>query len=338
MQEKTPLVSIILPVYNAKLHIARCIKSILEQSFTDFELIILNDGSSDNVTLPVCRMFADVDPRIRLIDKANSGVSRTRNLGIEQAAGKYLQFVDSDDYLAPDFTAALVQAAETHRADLVISHYHMVIPRGGASNLRERSIQWAERSISALAQKYADRMRELDEMEPEVRENGYLPAGVMDTRQFALHLMDKPASFYYGVMWNKLYRREIILEHNIRCQTDISWSEDFLFNLSYIRWAGRFVSIEDAGYYYVQNPNSLVHKQVMELPEMLAAKLSLYEYYKALYEELGLYEEHKLTIAKYLVSAAENAQPTPPIVEKLAEAREAAKETLWSEEMPHHQF
>ncbi len=330
----TPLVSIILPVYNAKLHIARCIQSILAQTFTDFELIIVNDGSSDNVTLPVCQMYANVDSRIRLVDKPNEGVSRTRNIGIEQAAGRYLQFVDSDDYLAPNYTETLVKAAQHSNADLVIAHYYMVIPKGGASAFRERSIQWAERSEIPLAQKFADKMRELDEQEPEVRKNGFLSSGVLDKKQFATALMENPASFYYGVMWNKLYRRDIILQHDIRCDTDISWSEDFLFNLNYIRWAERFCAIEDAGYYYLQNPSSLVHTQTMDLPEMMSMKAMLFSYYKDLFEDLGLYEENKLAVAKYLISVAESTQPTSPLSELFSEVKTAFLESLRNGEMP----
>lgn len=329
-----PLVSIILPAYNAKMHIARCIQSILAQTFKDFELIIVNDGSSDNVTLPVCQMYANVDSRIRLVDKANEGVSRTRNIGIEQASGKYLQFVDSDDYLAPDYTETLVKAAQHTDADLVIAHYYMVIPKGGASALRERSIQWAERSEIPLAQKFADKMRELDEQEPEVRKNGFLTSGVLDQKQFATALMENPASFYYGVMWNKLYRRDIILEHDIRCDTDISWSEDFLFNLNYIRWAERFCAIEDAGYYYLQNPTSLVHSQAMDLPEMLSMKTMLFSYYKDLFEDLGLYEQNKLAVAKYLISVSESTQPTSPLNELFAEVKASLLESLHNSEMP----
>lgn len=315
----TPLVSIILPVYNAKKHIARCIESIRAQTFTDFELILINDGSSDNVSLPVCRMYADVDPRILLVDKDNRGVSNTRNVGIELAAGKYLQFVDSDDYLDPGYTRHLVDCAETHAADLVIAHYHMVIPRGGASALREKGIQWTEKAAPAFAQ----RMRAADEQPPEIRTCGFLPEGEMDTRTFALHLMDKPASFYYGVMWNKLYRRDIILDHGIRCDTDLSWSEDFLFNLGYIRWAERFYATEQAGYYYVQNPQSLVHTKSLDLPDMLSSKMMLFRYYKDLYESLGLYEQNKLMIHKYLVDVAESTAPTGPLARKWDEVKDS---------------
>ena len=106
-----PLVSIILPVYNAQNHLARCIGSILNQTYKNIELIILNDGSKDQ-SLPVCEAFRAKDERILLVDKANSGVSDTRNLGLKLASGKYVQFVDSDDYIAPDYTARLVEAAE----------------------------------------------------------------------------------------------------------------------------------------------------------------------------------------------------------------------------------
>ncbi len=326
--EHTPLVSIVLPMYNAKDHIARCIESIRAQTFADFELIIINDGSSDNVSYPVCEMYAKVDRRIRLIDKDNSGVSLTRNVGIEQSAGKYLQFVDSDDYLAPDYTQNLVEKAEAYGADMVIAHYNMVIPRAGASAVREKGISWAEKAAPAFAEK----QRALDELPPEVRVNGFLPEGLMGKNTFALHLMDKPAAFYYGVMWNKLYRRDIILAHDVRCNAEISWSEDFLFNLNYIRWAERFYATDKPGYFYVQNPASLCHTQVMNVGGMLSMKALLFGYYKDLYEHLGLYEENRVAIYKYLVDIAESTQPTSPLVKTLNSGLDAVRDVLIGEE------
>ena len=126
-QQDKPLVSIILPVYNAKNHIARCIESIRAQTYQNIQIIVLNDGSKD-ISLPVCEMYRKVDPRILLVDKDNSGVSDTRNLGLRLAQGKYIQFVDSDDYMDPDYTEHLVCAAEEQDADLVIPPYKLVIP------------------------------------------------------------------------------------------------------------------------------------------------------------------------------------------------------------------
>ena len=126
-----PLVSIIVPVYNAQSHLSRCLESICGQEYKNLELIVINDGSKDK-SLPVCEEFRKKDSRILLVDKANSGVSDTRNLGLKLAGGKYVQFVDSDDYIAPDYTARLVEAAEKTDADLVISPYTMVIPAGAS--------------------------------------------------------------------------------------------------------------------------------------------------------------------------------------------------------------
>lgn len=130
-----PLVSIIVPVYNAQSHLSRCLESICGQEYRNLELIVINDGSKDK-SLPVCEEFRKKDSRILLVDKANSGVSDTRNLGLKLAGCKYVQFVDSDDYIAPDYTARLVEAAEKTGADLVISPYTMVIPAGRRSRNR----------------------------------------------------------------------------------------------------------------------------------------------------------------------------------------------------------
>ena len=110
-----PLVSVIVPIYNAKDHIARCVESIRRQTYRNLQILLLNDGSQD-VSLEVCRMFAQVDGRITLIDKENSGVSATRNLGMRAARGAYLQFVDADDTLQPYATELLVQRAQIGRA------------------------------------------------------------------------------------------------------------------------------------------------------------------------------------------------------------------------------
>lgn len=328
--ENKPLVSVIVPVYNAKNHIARCIESIRAQTYQNLEIILVNDGSSDNVSLPVCQMYARADSRIIVVDKENEGVSDTRNRGIELAAGKYLQFVDSDDYLAPGYTENLVATAEQTGADLVISHYYMVIPRGAGPG----------RENGAAKKRHGGRER--PEQEPEIRANGFLPAGVMDKNTFALHLMDEPASFYYGVMWNKLYRREIILQNDIRCWSELGWkegfmglelkgtrelywSEDFLFNLNYIRYAETFASTETPGYYYVQNPDSVIHSK-MTAGSAISIKLMLFGYYCDLYKSLGLYEENRLQLCKYLVGVAESTQPTSPLKKSIEEGVDAVRE------------
>ena len=293
-----PLVSIILPVYNAQNHLARCVGSICAQTYRNLEIIILNDGSKDQ-SLPVCEEFRAKDSRILLVDKENSGVSDTRNLGLKLACGKYVQFVDSDDYLDPDFTEHLVTAAEENEADLVIAPYKMVIPD--------------ELGVMSVARP------------PEVREYGFLPAGVYDKDTFALRLMDKPASYFYSVLWNKLYRRDILTGNDIQFVSEMRWAEDLVFNLRYIQYAERFVSIAQAGYSYVQNPQSICHTQV-NAATVVQNKLQVFRYYKDLYTRLGMYEEVRPQLYKFLVDIAESTYPSGPFKKAIDEAKAYWKE------------
>lgn len=98
MQNKSPQISIVVPIYNCEATLKKCVESILCQTFEDFELILIDDGSQDK-SFEICRMYAKKDSRIKCFYKKNSGVSETRNLGIELAVGKYITFVDADDYL-----------------------------------------------------------------------------------------------------------------------------------------------------------------------------------------------------------------------------------------------
>ena len=283
MPQTKPLVSVIVPIYNAKDHIARCVESIRRQTYENLEILLLNDGSED-VSLPVCQMFARVDKRITLIDKANSGVAATRNLGLRCATGEYLQFVDADDTLLPNATELLVDRAQRFAADLVIAHYNRITP---ARARGEGETQRPPRP-------------------DKVQTFGFLLEGPMDKQAFAAGLMQEPASFYYGVMWNKLYRADIVHAHDdILCAEDLDWSEDLYFNLSYIRYAEHFYALSTPVYNYYNTPGSAVHT-VLNPVNVVTTRAALFSYYKALYEQMGLYEKYKPQIYKYLVAAAES--------------------------------
>ena len=265
----SPLCSIIVPIYNSAIDLVPCLESIKHQKYKNLEILLVNDGSSDS-SLEICRMYARLDPRIIIIDKENSGVSGTRNAAIERATGKYLQFVDADDYLDIHATRLMVETIEAAKADLLVSHYCSVAPSG------------------------------------HIQVFGFLPPDTrMDKAQFARHLMEEPASFYYGVMWNKLYRRDIIMAHDIRCSEEFTWSEDMLFNLEYIRYAERFCSLRTPVYYYARQKKGSLSASVSPA-KVLTTKASLFAYYKQLYIDLGLYDTYKLQIYKYLVAVAKD--------------------------------
>ena len=178
-----PLVSVIVPAYNAAGFISRCVESITSQSYPELEILLLNDGSTDD-TLAVCRKLAAADSRIRVVDKPNTGAADTRSCGLALAHGEYIQFADSDDHLLPGCTANLVAAMQRSHADLVLAPYRMMVPRkDGGYDTREYSL---------------------------------LPAGVYNKVDYLWQLTGNAAAFYYGVLWNKLYRRDLIQMAHIR--------------------------------------------------------------------------------------------------------------------------
>ena len=141
-----PLVSIIVPVYNVQNSVARCLESVLAQTWKEIEVIVLNDGSTDG-SLAICEQFRRKDPRITLIDKPNAGLSMTRNDGMKVAKGKYVQFVDSDDLLEPDFTENMVRAAEANSADQTIVSIANKVPEDALQE-DEKLLFWYDSALT----------------------------------------------------------------------------------------------------------------------------------------------------------------------------------------------
>lgn len=97
-QDKTKLVSIIIPVYNAKIYLKKCLNSLINQTYRNIEILLIDDGSSDE-SLSVCQRYAEIDSRVKVVHKKNGGVSSARNLGLKHVSGKYVCFVDADDWM-----------------------------------------------------------------------------------------------------------------------------------------------------------------------------------------------------------------------------------------------
>lgn len=119
MEEATPTISIIVPVYRVEAYLDRCVQSILNQTFSDFELILVDDGSPDRCG-QMCDAYAQGDQRVRVLHKKNGGLSDARNAGIDAARGEYLGFVDSDDEIAPDMYESLLQNLVQGKADMAV--------------------------------------------------------------------------------------------------------------------------------------------------------------------------------------------------------------------------
>ena len=136
---------------------------------------------------------------------------------------------------------------------------------------------------------------------------------------YARRLMQQPASFYYGVLWNKLYRREIIAQNQLAFAPDVHWAEDLIFNMGYLEHAQVFVSISEAGYHYIQNPKSLCHTQI-DLRGIVENKTQIFQLFKEVYTRLGLYEELQPQIYKFLFAFSESGVPSDSLQGALLDA------------------
>ena len=114
--------SIIVPVYNAEHFLDKCIKSVQSQTLQDFELILINDGSKDN-SLEICKKHSQEDSRIIVFNQENSGQSKARNVGLENANGEYVAFLDSDDWVDSDYYEKLVVACEKMKQKFLVAQY-----------------------------------------------------------------------------------------------------------------------------------------------------------------------------------------------------------------------
>lgn len=142
----SPKISVIVPVYNAESTIRRCVDSILAQTFTDFECLLIDDGSKDQ-SGEICDEYAEKDRRIRVFHKENGGVSSARNMGLDNAKGEWITFVDSDDWIEPDMVEKLVKPTNQKDVDIVIGDFQMV---SGDSIKEHRSIDWTSDKTESL--------------------------------------------------------------------------------------------------------------------------------------------------------------------------------------------
>ncbi len=273
-----PKLSIIIPIYNAEKALNRCIDSVLKQNYKDFELILMDDGSKD--TSPqICDEYAAQDDRVIVVHKPNSGVSDTRNQAIQLAKGEYLQFIDADDWITNEASGLLVRTMEETGCDMVIADFYRVI---------------------------GERVSQKGSIEKD---------GLLTREEFAEEMLKKPADFYYGVLWNKLFKKATILENEIKMDPAISWCEDFIFNMSYIRQCRNIYVLKMPIYYYVKTKGSLV-SQSFSVKSSIEMKRMVFKYYDSFYRDIFGEEEYvkrRLQVYQFLVAICGDSEMLPPI-------------------------
>ena len=205
-------VSVIVPVYNASDYLRRCINSILEQTFKNFELILIDDGSMDD-SGEICDEFAAIDHRIRVIHQRNLGVSAARNQGLNYAQGTYIMFCDADDWVREDWIINLVCGIKKFPGSWVIC-----------------GIEYIENGIP---------MR----IEPFGCKDDVIQKGIHDYYLIYEEKLD-------GYCFNKIYRMDIIQTNRIRFHSGITFGEDIAYNLSYLKYVDNIVGLPKCLYCY----------------------------------------------------------------------------------------
>lgn len=275
-----PQISVIVPVYNVEKYISRCVKSILSQSFSDFELLLVNDASTDG-SLAAAREFC-FDPRVQVLDKPHGGLGDTRNYGADRASGKYLLFVDSDDWVEEDMFRDLFLLAEAYRADLVVFNY-----------TRENT-ECANSRECRLPVNYP-------ECGAEIREKMLAELIGPDADGGPWRGVEM-----LGCAWRRMYLRSWYEKQGIRYGNEQEiMLEDLPASIQAHCACKRLLLVGGAYYHYRCNPDSLSTRYRPGKMEMLTA---CFETVKKRLEENGVYEQYRERhLAWFLRSAAHSA-------------------------------
>lgn len=272
-------VSIIVPVYQVENYLHKCVDSILAQTFTDFELILVDDGSKDR-SGQICDEYAEMDERVTVIHKENSGPSDTRNRGIEQAAGNYFMFVDSDDYIAPTMVECLYQSILKENADIAACNFLYSFEDDRNQDF-STNIQWE----------------------------------VVSGAEIFYNRKNDRSCGYWTVVWNKLYKSKVF--GKLRFRAGKYYEDEFWANDIY-QMDIKMVTIPECLYYYRQHGNNSMKttnsKKNLDILEALQERIDIYlmdethaaQAYRVLIYSLEYLEKSKRMItnreekAKYL--------------------------------------
>lgn len=219
---RTPDVSIIIPVYNAEKYLSRCLDSILKQTLQNWELLLIDDGSKDH-SGSICDSYADKDARIQVIHQENGGASSARNIGLAAASGKYIGFVDADDWVVPEMFQSLLSIAREKACDIVMCDARTVYADGHSE---EDTISQLESSCT------------------------------LSREAIPPNLLLKMA----GAVWRCLYRTEILHRYTVKFPIGIKFSEDRIFNILSIGYANGIAYEKTAYYQRFINTESAVHR------------------------------------------------------------------------------
>ncbi|WP_338449829.1 glycosyltransferase [Niallia oryzisoli] len=259
------LISVVVPIYNVEKWLSKCLEMIINQKFNNIEIILVNDGSTDNCGA-ISEQYAQKDKRIKVIHKENGGLSSARNAGIEMATGKYIVFIDPDDQITENYFKSLFAIAEENSCDAVVSGYKTVPTNN-------------------------------------IITPGYHLNKVMEGKDFVLSSPSIHSNNDLCFVWRYIYRLSIIKNKNIRFDEHVFIGEDVIFNLEFLLESQRVYATSDCLYFYtVNNPDSLM--RVSYKPKLESSLILQYRKRKHLSQKFGLlnYKHYKKDLATYYIN------------------------------------
>lgn len=248
-------VSIVVPVYNVEKYLKRCVDSLIGQSYPNLEILLVDDGSKDT-SLSICKKYELKDSRIRVFHKANEGLGLARNYGIERASGKYITFIDSDDYLTQDAIESMLEKAVATDADIVIaSHYYK--NKAQKVTLQERLYCGTEIKESLMVHMMGNMGNKLDALS--------------------------------YTAWGKLYKKDLFKKNNLVFPSErkFIW-EDLAFSIEAYPMCEKVYVLHKPVYYYCFNEGSLTHTYKQNKLELV---MELYRYMCVRIQGLNLPDE-----------------------------------------------
>jgi glycosyltransferase involved in cell wall biosynthesis len=220
MGMKSPALSIVIPVFNAEKVVSKIVDQILAQSFRDFELVLVNDGSKDN-SLKILQGFAEQDKRVKIVNRKNGGPSAARNSGMKKASGELIMFFDADDAIEPDILQKQVAAIRKNRADIAVCGW------------RVEHFSKSGKMVSS---------------HPITLTNDFVDVNQQNLKKYVLRSIGEHGQLYN--LWNKIMKVDVIRKNNLLFNEKLRFGEDLLFAFDFFEHAKKMQIIPDPLYRY----------------------------------------------------------------------------------------
>lgn len=249
---KVEKISVVVPIYNVEKYIDKCINSILNQSYKEIEVILVNDGSTDNC-LNLCKQYSKMDSRVLVINKKNGGLSSARNAGIAVATGKYIVFIDGDDYICLDYIEKLYNTIKLSKSDMAVCGVEIVDEVGNKTNRLSTGNSYDE----------------------------FIPFGAecLEPYEMEKRYYTCKNGFMFVVTWNKMYLKDIF--NNLLFDEGKIFEDEYIFS-SMIRKCKKIAFTPDKLYFYVQRNGGITSRSKQQdkfhyITEIFERRLKIYE-------------------------------------------------------------